>query len=141
MMKQEPHISKLPQRSAQLVTIGPEDPASTAARKMWENDICSVVVADERRKVVGIVTERDILNRVGGASADPSEIRVKDVMTSGVACCPPGTPIGKTLDIMSKRGFRHILIVENGVAVGMMSSQELMPGRCHTQSNFSPTKK
>ena len=139
-MKQEPHITKLPQRPAQLVTIGPEDRASIAARKMWDNDICSVVVADARRRVVGIVTERDILNRVGGASADPSEIRVKDIMTSGVACCPPGTPIGKALDIMSKRGFRHILIVEDGVAVGMMSSQEVMPGRCHKQANFSPTK-
>src|SRR5271166_3509403 len=75
-----------------LVTVGPEATVLNAAIVMNEHRIGSVVVSHEGR-IVGMFTERDVLQRVVAAQRDPTTTRVSEVLSSEVVCCTPETPI------------------------------------------------
>ncbi|MHC4414828.1 MAG: CBS domain-containing protein [Planctomycetota bacterium] len=85
-----------------------------------------VVTAGE--KVVGIFTERDILNKVVVPRRVSDETRVGEVMTSPVACCRRDTTLSDCRAIMTRRGVRHLPVVENGRLYGLISSRDVIAG-------------
>ena len=109
-----------------VATVGENATVAVAAEMMREDGIGSLIVTNTDGKMVGIITERDIIGRVVAASGDPATTVIKDVMTRDVARCDPGTPITEAQGIMAKHGIRHLPIVENDVAVGMISSRDVM---------------
>ena len=73
-------------KGTKVVSVGPEATVLNAAIVMNEHRIGAVVVKDGER-VVGMFTERDVLQRVVGPQRDPAQTRVADVMTSEIMCC------------------------------------------------------
>ncbi len=96
-----------------------------AARLMNQHRIGAVVVT-QGAKVIGIFTERDLLNRVVAARRDPAATLVHEVMSSPVACCTPQTDRNECLAVMRNRRFRHLPVVEDGQLVGIISSGDLL---------------
>jgi CBS domain-containing protein len=91
---------------------------------MNEHRIGALVVT-EGEHVVGIFTERDILNRVVAQERSPGETRVRDVMTSPVAVCSPDTTTAECRRVMRDRRIRHLPVVDNERLVGMVSIGEI----------------
>ncbi|MCK6456434.1 MAG: CBS domain-containing protein [Phycisphaerae bacterium] len=108
-----------------VVCAMPEMSVREAAKIMHQNHIGSVIVTENER-VVGVFTERDVLNRVVAADKDPSKTLVRDVMTSPVACGTPDTSLGECRTVMTRNRIRHLPIVEHGRLVGIISSGDLM---------------
>ena len=106
--------------SAPVVTIDPDASVFDAAKLMNERHIGALVVT-RREKVVGIFTERDILNRVIAVRSSPDEIVVRDVMTTPVACCRPSTKETECRSVMRKKRIRHLPVVEDERLVGIIS--------------------
>ncbi|MFQ5412924.1 MAG: CBS domain-containing protein [Phycisphaerae bacterium] len=96
-----------------------------AARVMNDKRIGAVVVTDGDR-VVGIFTERDILNRVVAARLEPSKTTVGDVMTSPMACCRRDTPLTECRGMMTRKRIRHLPVVEDGRLHGLISSGDIL---------------
>ena len=100
-----------------------------AQRLRLPNDECQhhvgalVVISGE--KMVGIFTERDVLDRVVAAQRDPATTKVRDVMTSPVACCAPETARDECRAVMRARRLRHLPVVKDGRLVGMISIGDL----------------
>ncbi|MCK4293267.1 MAG: diguanylate cyclase [Planctomycetes bacterium] len=113
-------------RPAQIIAISRSATIKAAAEKMLGNNVGCLVVTDEDGKFAGIVTERDIVNRVVASSKDREATTVADIMTSHVVSCSPETPTGEAREIMTDNGIRHLPIVDNGVVVGMLSARDLM---------------
>lgn len=95
-----------------------------AARLMNQHRIGALVVTRDE-KMIGIFTERDLLNRVVVAQLDPAEVRVQEVMTTPVACCTPQTTRDECRTVMRTKRLRHLPVIENDRVVGMISIGDL----------------
>ncbi len=115
----------LDKRTEPVATISEDATVMDAARIMSDRHIGSLVVMREDR-VIGIFSERDVLNRVVAKHKDPSATIVKDVMSSPVACCKPGSKLAECRSVMTEKRIRHLPVMEEGVLLGMISSGDIM---------------
>ncbi len=95
------------------------------ARKMNEHHVGSLVVLDTFDRMIGIISERDILTRVVADQRDPVSTLIQDVMTRDVVSCDAQTPLTQVRSIMSEQRIRHIPVLEDGALVGMISIGDL----------------
>ncbi len=85
-----------------------------AAELMNQHRIGSLIVTDTLGRIVGIITERDIMTRVVTQRRDPADTPVSDAMTTDLITCSPSTPLEHAREIMTKRLIRHIPITNPG---------------------------
>lgn len=115
----------LDRKGTQVATIHREATVLEAAQKMNELRIGALVVAEADR-VIGMFTERDILNRIVAAQRDAATTKVGEVMTTPVACCRLSSPLSEVQSVMTARRIRHLPVVEEGKLVGMISSGDVL---------------
>ena len=111
--------------NAPVATIDADATALDAARLMNERHIGALVVT-RRETVIGIFTERDLLNRVIAAQSSPAGTVVKDVMTTPVACCRRDTKEAECRSVMRKKRIRHLPVVEDDRLVGIISIGDII---------------
>ena len=98
------------------------DTLADAARLMWERDVGCVPVIDERDRVIGIVTDRDICMAAFVQWVHLSESFVATAMSQRVCTCSPDDEIGHAAEIMRKNQVRRLPVVDAaGVPVGLIS--------------------
>jgi|HubBroStandDraft_6_1064221.scaffolds.fasta_scaffold20535_4 CBS domain-containing protein len=115
----------LTKKGQQILSIGTRETALEAAQLMNRHKIGSLLVMDEQT-VVGIITERDLLERVLVGRRDPLDTPVGEVMTSEVLCCQPHTSIEEARSVMKNRRVRHLPVVsEEGQLRGLISIGDL----------------
>ncbi len=115
----------LARKGSHVFTVGPEASVLQAALLMNEHRIGALVVVETGR-VVGIFTERDVLQRVVAGQRDPSSTRVSEVMTTEVACCSPDTSLEEARGAMKNRRIRHLPVVDSELALrGLISIGDL----------------
>jgi CBS domain-containing protein len=105
-------------------SVGPDTSVTECVRLMTAKKIGALVVMDGDR-LKGIFTERDALNKVLAAGLDPGSTKVSEVMTKDPYCIPPTTTVGDAMELITKRRFRHLPIVENGKVLAVVSSGDL----------------
>src|SRR5581483_5050016 len=101
----------LERKGPHVWTLGPKATVLQAALAMNEHRVGSLVVVDDGR-VVGILTERDILVRVVAGRRDPASTAVADVMTAEVVCCSPDTTLDEARGAMRDRRIRHLPVAD-----------------------------
>ena len=106
------------------VTCGADDSLAVAARTMQEADTGSVVVTDEG-KVVGILTERDLL-RAAAAQGGPDREPVRLWMTSRPDVLGPDERVDAAWASLTSHHYRHLPVVEGGRCIGVVSLRDLM---------------
>ena len=119
-------IERIVKREGRVHTVPAEATVVAAANEMRQSRVGCLIVTDERDRVVGILTERDIIRQVVATGADPSTTHVSAIMTPNVLCCTMDTSILKARKVMAQRGIRHLPIIENGAPVGMISSRDII---------------
>jgi len=105
----------------------PEDTLRTAARLMSDNDCgcLPVVESPNEKRVVGVLTDRDIAIR-GVARGKSPDSAVNDIMTPSPACCSPEDDVEDVERIMTDRQVRRVPVVGNdGRVVGMIAQADL----------------
>ena len=101
----------LAKKGPKVWSIGGEDTVLAAARFMTEHKIGALPVLDGEH-IVGMFSERDILQRVVAEGRDPTQTTVSDVMTVEVACCTPDTSLEEARGAMKNRRIRHLPVVD-----------------------------
>jgi len=86
--------------------------AARAAKIMWDCDCGVVPVVDEERRVVGMVTDRDICMAAATRAAKPSDIQVRDVMSRDVASCGVGDDVHVALNTMKAQRVRRLAVLD-----------------------------
>jgi CBS domain-containing protein len=107
-----------------VVSVAPEDTLGEAAERMAEDGVGSAVVLDSGR-LIGILTERDLLRAVAGR-VHTSEARVREWMTVDPMTATEATSADEAMRTMLEQGFRHLPVVEEGRTIGVVSLRELM---------------
>jgi CBS domain-containing protein len=105
-----------------IETIPPQATLAEAAKKMASQDIGSLPVCAERRRVVGIITDRDITVRAVARGMDPNRTRVEEVMTRDVLSCSSDADVEDACQLMEQRQVRRLLVTDgNDTPVGIVS--------------------
>ena len=111
-----------------VVSVIPTATVFTAATVMTSANCGSVLIIDAGNKLVGIVTERDLMTRVLAKSVDPLTTTVAEIMTRNPHCVAPETKVADAVLMMIERGFRHLPIVTHGNKIlGVFSVRDAMP--------------
>ena len=109
--------------TSDVLTVEPSDTIGETAQKMVERGVSSAVVSDYGT-LIGIVTERDLTRAVAGR-VHTSEARVREWMTSDPITLAPDASADEAARIMLDNGFRHVPIVDEGRAVGIVSIRDV----------------
>jgi len=97
---------------------------SEAARVMDRKNIGSVLIEREG-KVVGIVTERDILGKVVAAGADYNKMKVKNIMSTSLIEIDSNAYLEEASRLLSKNNVRRLVVIEGGKIVGMITARNI----------------
>ena len=116
-----------------VLTVDPMSSIGEAAEKMMDAGVGAVVVMEDMVRIVGIVTERDILRAVA-QRARAAEARVRQWMTESVVTIEPETPVKEAAKMMFENNFRHLPVVKDGRLMGMASLRRL------SEHEFDQTK-
>jgi CBS domain-containing protein len=109
----------------EVATAKPDDQLVVAAKTMLERKIGCVVVV-EQEKLVGIVTESDLV-KCAASGHDPNRTLVKDIMRSPAVTCTPQAPVEEAYAHMRKNNIRHLPIVDkDGAVVGIVTMKDLI---------------
>jgi CBS domain-containing protein len=107
----------------------PSDSASKAARIMKEMDTGVVPIIDDEqtRRLIGVVTDRDLCLEVVAEARDALTTQVGTCMTKVLICCHPDDDVQKALDLMHGNQVRRIPVVaSNGTIQGIVSMADLV---------------
>lgn len=115
----------LAKKPARVMNVGAEATVLEAAKLMNHHRIGALVVT-RGEEVVGIFTERDILNRIVAEQRDAAKVAVRDVMTTPVACCTRATTLDECRSVMTNKRIRHLPVVEDNKLLGMVSSGDIL---------------
>lgn len=111
-----------------LVYSWPEDPVSKVAQLMKKQDIGPVLIVDndQRRKLVGIVTDRDLALKVVAEGRDPKTTKVEEVMSRKLVTCHADDNVENALKAMAQYQLRRIPVVDdNNRLVGIISQADV----------------
>lgn len=111
-----------------VVAVRPDASVVEAARLMRAQNIGDVVVADGQH-VVGVLTDRDITVRAVAEGADPFDVSVRAVCTSGPLTLTPDDPVSAAVALMREHAVRRLPVVEDGLPVGLVSLGDLAEAR------------
>ena len=108
------------------LTVASEDTIVRAARAMTERSVGAATVI-ERARVLGVVTERDVMRKVAAAGRDPNTTRVRDIMLSPALSIGVKTPVATAAALMRKHHIRHLVVLdEHEALVGMLALRYLL---------------
>jgi CBS domain-containing protein len=131
----------------EVATVRPETPVAEAIAKMVAGRISGLPVVDEAGKLVGVVTEGDLLRRVelgteahrpgwlsflrGRELAAAEYVRshtlyVRDIMTSAPVSIDPAAPLDEVVKVMEDKQIRRVMVVHEGALVGIVSRADLV---------------
>jgi CBS domain-containing protein len=103
-----------------------ETNVSSAGRMMGEND-CGFLPVLRARRIVGVVTDRDICVAIGKKRRSPSELLVREIMSKDVASCATTDAVGSALSTMALRQVRRLPVLDpKGALVGILSLDDLV---------------
>jgi CBS domain-containing protein len=111
--------------TALVLTIGPAHTLREAARLMSARRVGAAVVTDDQHAGVGILTERDILDSLG-AGQDPDAELAAGHRTVDVVFAAPEWTLQQAAETMVKSGFRHLVVIEGGEVVGLLSMRDIV---------------
>ena len=115
----------LKKKGPQVVAVGPDATVREAVHRMNEAHTGSVLVVD-RGALMGIFTERDVLQRIAEMRRDVDRTRVSEVMSRNPLIASPHQTVGRTLALMTERRVRHLPVVHEGRILGVVSIGDLV---------------
>jgi CBS domain-containing protein len=108
----------------EVVTVGPEYNVADVASVMHARGIGSVIVLEDDR-VLGILTERDIL-KVVGSGEDPKNVAAHEALTDDLITVGPDAPVEQAAREMVRAGVRHLPVVSDEGLIGIISIRDLV---------------
>ena len=111
--------------SSVVLTVGTGHTLREAARMMTDKSVGAAVVIDEEAPGPRVISERDVLVSLGRGQ-NPDEERVGDHMSGSIITASPEWSLERAAAEMAGRKIRHLVVVEDGELVGVLSMRDIM---------------
>lgn len=107
------------------VSVEPKETIDLVSKLMKDKGIGSLIVV-KNGKPVGIVTEKDIVAKVVAKDAKPSEVKVKEIMSSPVKTIHPHDSIEDAAKLMAENSIRRLIVSEKKKLVGIITENDIL---------------
>jgi len=116
-------------KGSNVVSIEPTATLETAVRTLAEHKIGALLVLGPDQRIIGILSERDIVRVLAEQGASVLTKPLAQVMTRKVFTCSPSETIGVIMERMTAGKFRHVPVVEQDQVVGVVSIGDVVKYR------------
>ena len=116
-------------KGGEVLTIEPTTKLAAAVKLLAERKIGALVVTGPDRRVVGIVSERDIVKELAAHGPAALDLPLTEVMTRKVMTCSASDTISSIMEQMTGGKFRHLPVVEQGRLAGIVSIGDVVKYR------------
>lgn len=119
----------LQSKGAGVFTVSADQTVAEAVRELNERRIGAVVVTARDGKLIGILSERDIVRRLTDSETRVLGLPVKSLMTEKPVTCSPSDSIERLMTLMTRHRVRHLPVVEDNKLVGLVSIGDVVKSR------------
>lgn len=119
---------------SEIVGIEPDAPIAEAVKRLVEKDIGSLVVMHGGR-MVGFITERDILRGMHARGCSLADVKVSDLMEKEPILCNPEDSVDYARDVLTKSRLSHLVVMDDNQLLGVISFHDVAKA-CLKQANF-----
>ena len=118
-------------KGGDIISIEPTATLETAIETLAKHRIGALLVLGPDRRVVGILSERDVVRALGEQGADVLTKPLAQVMTRKVVTCGEAETVGTIMERMTTGKFRHVPVIEQDQVVGIISIGDVVKHRVH----------
>ena len=111
----------LKHKGSNVFTVRPEHAITDAAIVLTDKNVGVLVVTDAKGKVVGLLSERDVVRAMAKHGKGSHEMPVRNFMSSPAVVCAPQDSAKRILQIMTDRRIRHLPVVDHDELLGIVS--------------------
>ena len=108
----------------EISTIDAEADVSSAAEKMGQTPRCYLIVL-RNDQPLGIVTEKDMINKVLAKRLDPLKIKVQEIMSSPLITVDPDTELTAAAELMKEKNVRKLPVAKDGILYGVITARDI----------------
>ncbi len=108
----------------EVITIGPEVKLVDAIKTLVENKISGMPVCNPDGSIIGMISEKDLLNFIFSGNVHNSTVR--EAMSTHIISFPPDTDLDKISLVMGEQQIRRVPIIEQGKLVGIISRRSII---------------
>jgi CBS domain-containing protein len=119
----------LMQKGDRVIAARPDEVLAAAIATLSARRIGALLVLDDDGRLMGILSERDVLHAVARQAANALALRVADVMTTPVVTCDPDDTVEHVMQLMTDNRFRHLPVVRRGLLLGVVSIGDVVKCR------------
>lgn len=112
--------------SRPVITVKESDTAADAAKLMAKHDIGCVLVSGKKGDTVGIMTERDIVQRIAAKNLVPSRVTVAESMSKPVITIQSRASVTDAAKLMNQRKVRRLAVIEDGKLAGLLTMKDIL---------------
>jgi CBS domain-containing protein len=116
-------------KGSQVITIEPTATLAAAVRMLTERRVGALLVTGADHRMVGIISERDVVRKLDEKGAAVLDAPVAEVMTRKVVTCDRNETIAEIMERITSGRFRHVPVVEHGRLVGIVSIGDVVKAR------------
>jgi len=116
-------------KGGDIVTGDPTMTLGRAVARLAEMRIGAIVMTDEARRVVGILSERDVVRVIAANGPTALDQPASTFMTRAVTTCSKSDTLEDVMEMMTRGRFRHVPVVELGALVGILSIGDVVKHR------------
>jgi len=131
----------LSHKGTDVVTADPHASIADAVKLLADRRIGAVVVTGADRRIVGILSERDIVRALAEKGAEALAAPVAEVMTRKVDTCSLAQTVSELMEQMTSGKFRHVPVVEQGRLAGIISIGDVVKSRVQEMEQESAALK
>lgn len=117
---------KIKEIMKEVKTISPEETVKDAAVLMNKYSIGSLVVVDSKKKLVGIVTERDIMQKVTAPNKLAGKVLVEDIMSNKLITIDANDLLDDAVYLMIKNKIKKLPVIDNDELVGIVTATDIV---------------
>lgn len=123
----------LKHKGYRVVTVDPSATIDAVATTLAEQRIGAALVMDASERLLGIVSERDIVASLAIHGARTLEMTAAQLMTHGLQVAHPDTTVAEAMRIMTEGRFRHLPVIDSDILVGLVSIGDVVKARIMEQ--------
>ena len=122
----EPDILVRDIMSRPPITAMENETVAGVSKLMGKHNIGCVIIVDKSGNPAGIITERDIVQRVAARNVLPSELKVGQTMSKPVATISPRATVNEAAKIMNHKKIRRLAVMDEGKLVGIVTMKDIL---------------
>ena len=109
-----------------VATARPDATLGEIIGKLTQKKIGAIVIVGDNGEVAGILSERDVIRRLGERGAEALKETASQSMTAAVITCQESSTLDELMELMTQGRFRHVPVIEDGALVGIVSIGDIV---------------